>query len=121
MQRDRKKNLAQTSETLSFAGSAARIASLLHRHYGADRISEKNLRAVSEAAGCNRVTLDSSAHIRVHSKIKAAQPHEIRHVHFVIRRTMVPLFIRYHKLTSFRRITLPARGARRADRPARRF
>src|SRR5205814_2257658 len=28
---------------------------------------------------------------------------------------MVPLFIRYHKLTSFRRITLPSGGARRAE------
>src|SRR5947207_14269756 len=51
----------------------------------------------------------------MHPKIKTTEAHEIGHVHFINRGTMVPLFIRYHKLTPFRRIASPPRGARRAE------
>src|SRR5438046_6552343 len=43
----------------------------------------------------------------MHSEIEATQPHEIWHVHFVDRGTMVSLLVSNHKLTGLRRVTFP--------------
>src|SRR5437773_1254838 len=43
---------------------------------------------------------------RVHAEIEAAKSHEIRHVHFVDRGTMVSLFIGDYKLTGLCRVAL---------------
>src|SRR5437763_15647068 len=51
----------------------------------------------------------------MHPKIKTTEAHEIGHVHSINRGTMVPFFIRYHKLTPFRGISAPPSGARRAE------
>src|SRR6266436_6357202 len=45
---------------------------------------------------------------RMHSKIKTAQSHEIRHVHMVDGGTMVSFLVGDHKFASLSRITWPA-------------
>src|SRR4029453_18676813 len=48
----------------------------------------------------------------MHPKIETTETHEVRHLHVVDRRTMVPIFVRYHELTLFRRIPFPSGRAR---------
>src|SRR5437773_3086697 len=43
----------------------------------------------------------------MHSEIEATEPHEVRHVHFIDRGTMVSLLVSNHKLTGLRRVTFP--------------
>ncbi|PYJ34311.1 MAG: hypothetical protein DME88_05710 [Verrucomicrobia bacterium] len=56
---------------------------------------------------------------RVHSKIKTAQAHEIRHVYVVDRGTMISFLVGDHKFAPFRRITRsPSRALRAIHRHA---
>src|SRR5215469_1966754 len=55
----------------------------------------------------------------VHSKIEAAQSHEIRHLDVVNRGTMISFLVSDHKLTAFSRVARPTGGTSRViDRDA---
>src|SRR4029453_4636179 len=55
----------------------------------------------------------------VHSKIEAAQAHEIRHLDVVNRGTMIAFLVGDHKLTALSRVARPSGGTSRGiDRAA---
>src|SRR5438094_3931707 len=50
----------------------------------------------------------------MHTEIEATEAHEIWHIHFVDRGTMVSLLVSNHKLTGLRRVTFPTGRTLRA-------